>query len=271
MSPDRSDEPFTAALCQMSSSDDVSANIERAYALLTLAADLGARLACLPELFSCLCADSEAKKAAAEDEGAGPVQEFLSSVARELGIYVAGGSILVRGKTKLLNRSLLYDDKGDLVRAYDKIHLFRYKAPDREYDESLEYEAGTSPASADTELGRIGLTVCYDLRFPELYRMLEKPDIILVPSAFTRSTGKAHWELLTRARAIENQCYVLAAAQCGEHPGGISTWGHSMIVDPWGKVVAELGEEPGVAVTTIDRGVVSSCRERLPALDNRML
>lgn len=271
MSAGKPGAPFKAALCQMSSGEDVAANLEAARALLDEAAARGAALACLPELFPCMGADIKAKERAAEDPGEGPVQDFLAETAREFGIHIAAGSILVRGESKLLNRSLLYDDQGRAVATYDKIHLFRYKGPDREYDESADYEAGSGTVFADTDLGRIGLSVCYDLRFPELYRTLGGAGIILVPSAFTRSTGKAHWELLVRARAVENQCYVLAAAQCGDHPGGIRTWGHSLAADPWGQAVAAMDEEPGVAVAEIDPGLVESCRSRLPALDNRVL
>lgn len=263
--------PFKAALCQMCSGEDVGANLKSARALLDEAAARGASLACLPELFPCMGADVKAKERAAEEPGKGPVQDFLSETSREFGIRIAAGSILVRGKSKLLNRSLLYDDQGRAVASYDKIHLFRYRGPDREYDESAEYEAGSGTVFADTDLGRVGLSVCYDLRFPELYRALGGAAVILVPSAFTRSTGKAHWELLVRTRAVENQCYVLAAAQCGEHPGGIRTWGHSLAADPWGQVVAALDDEPGVAVVDVDPGLVESCRTRLPALDNRVL
>ena len=262
--------PYKAALCQMSSTDDPRENLDKAGGMVALAAEGGARIACLPEMLTFMGADAGAKRASAERPG-GPAHEFFADAARKSGIFVAAGSVLVAGGGKMLNRSLLFAPDGSLVRHYDKIHLFRYEGPDRSYDESSEYDAGSEVACADTELGRLGLSVCYDLRFPELYRAMSRPDVILVPSAFTRSTGEAHWETLLRARAIENQCYVLAAAQCGSHPGGLQTWGHSMAVDPWGKVVGSLGGEPGLLFADVDPSLADSCRKRLPSLDNRVL
>ena len=258
---------FKVALCQMNSGDDVDVNLVAAESMLKEASKKGASLVCLPELFTCMCASYAQKEKAADSKA----QETLANVAKRHKVRIAAGSIHVRGSQRLFNRSLLIDHDGNTVASYDKIHLFRYKAPDREYDEGKEFEMGSKPVAVDTELGRIGLSVCYDLRFPELYRMLGKPDILLVPSAFTVSTGKAHWEILLRARAIENQCYVLAAAQCGEHPGGIKTYGHSMAVDPWGQIIASLDDKPGIAMAEIDFEKITACRERLPALDNRAL
>lgn len=264
---------YKIALCQMNSGDDPAANLADAVAMIEQAAAAGAKLACLPELFTSMSADPAVKRANAEQPGDGPAQKRLAELAAQLGIHIAAGSIpiAVDGEDRINNRSLLFGPAGEPLAAYDKIHLFRYQAPDREYDESLEYLPGSDPVHCDTGLGRIGLSVCYDIRFPELYRSLQEPDLMLVPSAFTRSTGKAHWEILLRARAIENQCYVVAAAQCGSHPGGIRTWGHSMVVNPWGEAVVREEDESGVLFAEVSAAAIADCRMRLPALANRAL
>lgn len=260
-----------AALCQMSSGAETAANLSEAERLIGAAADSGAELVCLPEMFACMGADPAAKQAAAEEPGSGPVQDFLAEQSARRGVYLAAGSLLIKGRKLPLNRSILYGPDGSVLGHYDKIHLFRFSAPTREYDETKEYEAGKQVVALATPLGRIGLSVCYDLRFPELYRQLGSCDVTLVPAAFTRTTGRDHWQVLLRARAIENQCFVLAAAQCGEHAGGLRTWGRSQAIDPWGKVIAELEGEPGVLRARLDLAALAAVRDKLPVEASRAL
>lgn len=264
-------QPWTVALCQANATADLPTNLARTGQLIADAAAAGAKLACLPELFTCLCAAPEPKHAAAQAVPARQAMDFLATAARDHAIHLAGGSMGVQGSNLIRNRSLVHGPDGQLLATYDKIHLFRFRDTDRDYDESVDYEPGTEIVTCTTPLGRLGLSICYDVRFPELYRKMARPDIILVPAAFTRATGQAHWELLLRARAVENQCYVLGTAQCGEHPGGLQTWGHSMIVNPWGEVEAMLGDEPGVLLGQVNPAAITAARQRLPALDNRML
>ena len=249
------------------------ANLAAAGAAIDIAAAAGARLVCLPELWPCLDADARVKLACAEKPGQGPAQQLLAAKAAEHRIHLVGGSIPLRSDQpeKIFNSCLLYDPDGKCRERYDKMHLFRFAGDDRSYDESLTCAPGSRPVTAGTELGRIGLSICYDLRFPELYRAMQQPDLITVPAAFTEQTGAAHWEPLLRARAIENQCFVLAAAQCGTHGGGLRTWGHSMAISPWGEVLAAAAGEPGVFFTTVDRAQSAACRKRMPALANRIL
>lgn len=254
-----------AALCQMNSGAEPGPNLEQAEQLIAAAAAGGAELACLPETFACMGAEPAAKRALAEKPGAGPVQDFVAAQARRHRIHVAAGSLLVKGRRLPRNRSILYGPRGEALGHYDKINLFRFRSPRRAYDEAKEYEAGRRPRALDTPLGRIGLTICYDLRFGGLYRSLGRLDVALVPSAFTRPTGRAHWRVLLRARAIENQCFVLAAAQCGRHPGGLATWGHSLAVDPWGRVLGELAGAPGVLRVSLPRAALAEARALLPA------
>ena len=266
-------QKFKAALCQMESGPDPDTNLAAAGAAIDIAAAGGARLVCLPELWSCMDADAGAKLAAAEKPGQGPAQQLLAAKAAEHRIHLVGGSIPLRSKQpqKAFNSCLLYDPDGRLQARYDKMHLFRFDGDDRSYNEALAGAAGSRPVSVATDLGRIGLSICYDLRFPELYRAMKQPDLITVPAAFTEQTGAAHWEPLLRARAIENQCFVLAPAQCGTHGGGLRTWGHSMAVSPWGEVLAAAAGEPGVFFATVDPARTAACRKRLPALENRIL
>ena len=273
MTGNASRQRFKAALCQMESGSDPQANLAAAAAAIDVAAAAGALIACLPEMWPCMDADPQARLACAEAAGSGPAQRLLAAKAAEHRIHIIGGSIplLSDQPRKAFNSCLLYDPAGELLARYDKMHLFRFEGDDRSYDESLTCAAGSQPAWADTDLGRIGLSICYDLRFPELYRAMDHPDLIAVPSAFTEQTGRAHWQALLQARAIENQCHVLAPAQCGTHGGGLRTWGHSMAVSPWGEVVAAAGSEPGVFLATVDHGQAAACRRRLPALDNRVL
>jgi nitrilase len=265
------------AAIQMVSRTSVQANLDAAGRLLAQAAQQGCELAALPEYF-CLLGRSETDKVAVREQpDAGPVQEFLASAAREHGLWLVGGTVpLVTGdERRVRNTCLAFSPQGERVARYDKIHLFRFDNGRDRFDEARTIEAGSEPAAFDLvtragESWRIGLSVCYDLRFPELYRRLQS-DILLVPSAFTFTTGQAHWETLLRARAIENLAYVLAPAQGGTHENGRRTWGHSMVVDPWGEVLAQLGEGEAVVVADVDRARLAQVRGQLPALDHRVL
>lgn len=264
---------FTAALLQMCSSANLNENLARAADLLDEAAAGGAALAALPEMWPCMSGNDSHKLACAEQQGSGPVQSLLSAKAAQHRMHVCGGSLLLRGArgSKPRNSCLLHGPDGRLIARYDKIHLFRFLADDRSYDETGLLEPGQAPVFADTALGRIGLAVCYDLRFPELFRKLAEPDMIIAPSAFTMQTGLAHWELLVRTRAVENLCHVLAPAQCGKHEGGLRSWGHSTAVSPWGAILADAGDRPGVAFAKINLDDAVAARAKLPALANRML
>jgi deaminated glutathione amidase len=265
------------AAIQMVSSGDVQANLDAARALLEEAAQAGTQLAVLPENF-CLMGRSERDKLAArESPGDGPVQRFLAQSARDLGLWIAGGTLpLAAGDdAHVRNTLLVYSPAGDCAARYDKIHLFKFDNGRERHDESRVIESGREPAAftlraADGHSWRIGLSVCYDLRFPELYRAL-RADVLLVPSAFTYPTGQAHWELLLRARAIENLAYVIAPAQGGVHENGRRTWGHTMVVDPWGSVLAERAEGPGIVVAQLDAARQARLRLELPALEHRVL
>ena len=263
------------AALQMVSTPDVQANLAAARRLIQQAASAGAQLVALPEYF-CLMGQSDRDKLAiAEAPGDGPIQRMLSDVAREHGLWVIGGTLPVRSgdPERVLNASCVFGPDGAQVARYDKIHLFKYDNGRENYDEGRAIQAGQQPQAFLAGTLRVGLSVCYDLRFPELYRALMHPpcDLLAVPSAFTHTTGKAHWELLLRARAVENQCYVLAAAQGGLHPNGRRTWGHSMVVDPWGGVVSVLEEGEGVVIAELDTSRIASVRAQLPALEHRKL
>jgi deaminated glutathione amidase len=255
----------------------LQANLDAARALLEQAAHSGAQLAVLPENF-CLMGHSESDKLGARETfGKGPVQRFLAQSARELRLWIGGGTLpLAAGDdARVRNTLLVYSPAGDCVARYDKIHLFKFDNGREQYDESRVVECGRQPTTfelraSDGHLWRIGLSVCYDLRFPELYRAL-RADVLLAPSAFTHVTGQAHWELLLRARAVENLAYVIAPAQGGVHENGRRTWGHSMVVDPWGSVVAEQAEGPGVVIAELDALRQARLRVELPALEHRVL
>lgn len=266
------------AAIQMVSGPDLQANLRSARALLAEAAAAGAELAVLPEYF-CLMGHRDADKLAAREAfGAGPVQDFLAQSARELGLWIAGGTLpLVAGdEAHVRNTSLVYSPQGECAARYDKIHLFKFDNGREQYDESRVIERGAAPQvfelpARDGRRWRVGLSVCYDLRFPELYRRL-RADLLLVPSAFTHVTGQAHWELLLRARAVENLAFVLAPAQGGVHENGRRTWGHSMVVDPWGGVLAQRDAEgAGVVLANLDGARLDQVRVQLPALDHRVL
>ena len=263
------------AAIQMTSGPEVAANLEQARELLEQAASRGARLAALPENFSFMGLKDADKRAVAEPDGAGPVQEFLAATARRLHLWIVGGTVpLVAGPDgRVAAASLVYDDDGERVARYDKIHLFDVDIPGRaeSYRESAHVAPGSQAALLDTPVGRLGLSVCYDVRFPELYRHLSAggAQLFAVPSAFTSPTGRAHWETLLRARAIENLCYVLAPAQSGFHPSGRETYGDSMIVDYWGRIQQRVPRGRGCAVGDIDLAAQASVRESFPALGHR--
>ncbi|MGL1832610.1 carbon-nitrogen hydrolase family protein [Rhodocyclaceae bacterium SMB388] len=261
------------AAVQTVSGPDVADNLRRAGMLIADAADAGARLIALPEYFALISADERAKVAIRERDGDGPLQAFLREAAQRHRVWIVGGTIpLVADEPdKVRNTTLVYDDAGECVARYDKIHLFGFQKGEERYDESATIEAGSRVTVFDSPVGRVGLSVCYDLRFPELYRSMGEVDLILVPAAFTWTTGKAHWEVLLRARAIENQCYVMAPAQGGRHPSGRVTWGHTMIVGPWGEVLDCLAEGPGTVSGDIDADRLDAIRASLPALRHRCL
>jgi predicted amidohydrolase len=264
------------AAVQMISGPDVRPNLDTASRRIAEAVRAGARLVALPEYFPLIGATDEARRAAREAPGTGPIQDFLAETARAHGIWLVGGSIplmpaTTRDPDKLLNSCLVFDDGGRQVARYDKIHLFNFRKGDEHYDEAATIEAGDRVVAFDTPFGRIGLAICYDLRFPELFRALGTVDLLVIPAAFTDTTGRAHWETLLRARAVENQCYVLASAQGGQHPTGRMTHGNSMIIDPWGDVLARLDKGEGVVVAELDAGRIAAVRASLPALQHRRL
>ena len=261
------------AAIQMVSGPSVSANLDQAAELLAQAANAGARLAALPEFFPIMGLHENDKIKARERPGTGPIQSFLAERARHLGLWIVGGSVPLEAGSpgKVLNTCLVYDDQGRLAGRYDKIHLFGYDNGRERYVEANTIEPGAQVVVLDTPLGRLGLSVCYDVRFPELYRQMGRVDAIFVPSAFTATTGRAHWETLLRARAIENQAYVVAPAQGGRHPSGRETHGDTMIIDPWGEVLARLPTGPGVVSAEIDPARIAAVRASLPALEHRTL
>jgi len=265
------------AALQMTSGPDVSANLAVAGELLAEAAAAEARLAALPENFAFMgLADSD-KLAVAEPEGKGPIQQFLSDAARRLRLWVVGGTVPLRldGERRVAAASLLFDAAGNVVARYDKIHLFDVDIPGRSetYRESANIAPGKKPIVVETPFGRLGMSVCYDVRFPELYRQLslDGAQILTVPSAFTGPTGRAHWEALLRARAIENLCYVIAPAQSGSHESGRETYGDSMVVDYWGRVLGRRPRGRGVVLAELDLARQAEVRTGFPALQHRVL
>jgi nitrilase len=258
----------------------VADNLQQAQSLLQQAAEQGAELALLPEYFCLMGLQDADKLAIQEDLGNGPIQDFLADTARRLGLWLVGGTLPLRGagENKVCNSSLAFDRQGLCVARYDKIHLFRFDNGRESYDESRVLERGHTPTrfvlpSVDGHNWQIGMSVCYDLRFAELYRGYAEQgvDLLLVPAAFTHTTGQAHWEVLLRARAIENLAYVAAPAQGGVHPNGRKTWGHSMLVDPWGHVLAQQAQGPGVVLADLDAVAMQQWRSQLPALQHRAL
>jgi deaminated glutathione amidase len=268
-----------AAVIQMTSGAEVAGNLQMTRELLQSARSAGATLAVLPENFALMGRLETDKLAVAESPGNGPIQDCLSACARDLELWIVGGTLPMRvaeQPNKVAAASLVYDTQGHRVGRYDKIHLFDVDLPlcEERYRESATIARGAAPQVLETPLGQLGLSVCYDVRFPELFRHLQQSgaQLFSVPAAFTVPTGQAHWELLLRARAVENLCYVLAPAQSGRHANGRETWGHSMIVGPWGEVLACVTETgPGLAVAEIDLMHQQQLRERFPALNHRLL
>jgi nitrilase len=261
------------AAIQMASGPNVPANLAEAERLIAMAAAQGAKLVALPEYFCIMGLKEIDKVAVREAEGKGPIQKFLSAQAKKHKIWLVGGSVPLEASVpgKVRNSCLVYDDKGKQVARYDKIHLFGLDLGNEHYREEETIEAGDRIVVLETPFGRIGLSVCYDLRFPELYRSMKDVDLIVVPSAFTDTTGKAHWETLVRARAIENLAYVVAPAQGGYHLSGRETHGNSMIVDPWGVVLDRLPRGSGVVIASVNRAYQASLRKSLPALQHRTI
>ncbi len=272
------------AALQMVSGVDCAANLARARALLETAARQGAELVVLPEYFCLLGRQDSDKLALRETPGQGPIQDFLARAARELGVWIVGGTLPLAGPAseeapaRVFNSSLVYAPDGQQVARYDKIHLFCFDNGRERYDEARTLQPGRAPVtfdlpSRDGHRWRVGLSVCYDLRFPELYRAYAQAgaELLLVPSAFTYTTGQAHWELLLRARAVENLAFVAAAAQGGLHENGRRTWGHTLLADPWGRVLGLQPEGEGVVLADIDAAQLRQCRQQLPALEHRVL
>ncbi len=269
------------AAVQMVSGGEVAANLQAAGALIAQAAAGGARLVVLPEYFCLMGSRDRDKVAVREADGHGPIQDFLATQAQRHGIWLVGGTLPLAAPDPdhVYNSVLVFDPQGRRQARYDKIHLFAFRQGEEAYDESRTITPGreavavdcTVQGAAGTRTLRVGLSVCYDLRFPELYRSLAGADLIVVPAAFTATTGKAHWEALLRARAIENLCYVLASAQGGTHANGRATFGHSMLIDPWGEVLAVEPQGAGVVIGDVDLDRIARCRASLPALAHRVL
>ena len=266
-------ETVRLASVQMVSSTCVEDNVAAVRRLVAGAVGDGAQLVVLPEFFPMIGATDEARLAICETPGQGPLQSMLAEVAATHGVWLVGGSIPLRGSDpgRALNSTLVFDPQGQQMSRYDKMHLFGFKAGAESYDESLSIEAGCEPVTFETPFARIGLSICYDLRFPEYFRRLGEVDILILPAAFTATTGEAHWEVLLRARAIENQCYVIASAQGGRHETGRKTWGHSMIIDPWGEILSVLPSGEGWVCADFNRQRLETIRHRLPALKHRRI
>ncbi|MEY3605676.1 MAG: hypothetical protein RIQ49_2708 [Pseudomonadota bacterium] len=252
------DDRIDVALIQMVSAPELDLNLVRAEALI----------------YFCLLGRRDTDKVSLREPwGEGPIQQFLADVATRYKIWLAAGTIPLqcRDPRRVRNSQLMIDPQGKVRARYDKIHLFGFQKGSERFNESDTIEPGSSPVLCDIGHWRFGMSICYDLRFPELYRRLAPADALLVPSAFTYTTGQAHWEILLRARAIENQCYVLAAAQGGEHPNGRRTWGQSMVVDPWGEVIAQATQGEAVVFASLQRERIKQVRGMLPALGHRVL
>jgi nitrilase len=262
---------YKVAAIQMVSGPEVQANLDAAGQLIAEAVSQGASLVALPEYFCVMGMRDSDKVALRETLDNGPVQAFLASTAARHGVWLVGGTtpLACPDPARVRNACLVYDERGRRVGRYDKIHLFGFESGPERYDEAATIEPGEATVAIDAPFGRLGLSVCYDVRFPELYRSFAPVDVIFVPAAFTVPTGQAHWETLLRARAIESLAYVVAPAQGGTHPSGRRTWGHSMIIDPWGEILAALGEGPGVVLAEVDTARLASVRTSLPALEHR--
>lgn len=263
---------FKAAMIQMRAGLQPRANIDAAVKLIGEAKSAGADYVQTPEMTNILAAKREQLFSAIGEEAADPALAAFRELARKLGVTIHVGSLAIKiSADKAANRSFLIDPRGEIAARYDKVHMFDVDLENGEsYRESNNYKPGESAVLSDLPWGRLGLTICYDLRFPALYRALAEAGAIMlaIPSAFTRQTGEAHWHVLNRARAIENGCFVLAAAQGGKHENGRETFGHSLIIDPWGRILAEGGTEPGVVMAEIEIGEVSKARARIPSLQH---
>jgi len=268
-----------AAVIQMKSTPDVVSNLAWANGLLAQAARRGAQLAVLPENFACMTPQVEQLHAIAEDFGYGPIQDALAQMAKRHGVWLVGGTLPLRNDDgRLSNACLVFDEHGTLQRRYDKIHLFDVSTDliiggGETHQESAHFAPGHEVIVINSPVGRLGLAVCYDLRFPELFRqmLVQNVEVIALPAAFTHATGQAHWDVLLRARAIENQCFILAAAQSGEHFAGRRTFGHSQIIDPWGSVLSQHAHGWGLALGEIDRVQQAALRMHFPALRHRQI
>ncbi len=265
------------AAVQMASSPDVRANINEAERLISDAAKMGSKLIVLPENFALMGKTEFDKLDHKESDDGGPIQDFLANISKQYSIWLVAGTVPMTASSnnKIRAACLVYNDKGKRIARYDKIHLFDVNVPgtEEQYQESETIEAGENALVLDTPFGRIGVAVCYDLRFPELFRQMidEGMEILVLPSAFTAKTGAAHWDLLVRTRAVENLCYVIASNQGGFHLNGRETYGHSMIVDPWGKVVSEITSGSGIASGEVDCELLRKIRVSFPALHHRRL
>jgi len=269
---------FRVAAIQMVSTPERERNLHDAARLIAEAAGNGAQLVLLPEYFCFMGFRDADKLAVREPYGDGPIQRFLADAARRHGIWIIGGTLPLAvtdpapDAERVLNTTLVFDPAGNEAARYDKIHLFNFEKGTESFDEARTIRPGRDVRTFEAPFGRVGLSVCYDLRFPELYRRMGDVALIVVPSAFTYTTGRAHWETLLRARAVENQCYVLAAAQGGTHENGRRTWGHSMLIDPWGEIVDVRTEEgPGVVSGELDSARIDEVRRSLPAWRHRVL
>jgi predicted amidohydrolase len=264
---------FAVAAIQMVSTPSVARNLEVAARLVADAAARGAQLVLLPEYWPVMGMHESDKIALAEAAEGGPIQQAMAGMARRHGIWLIGGTLpmVATEAGKIRNTTLVYSPAGELVVRYDKIHLFSFSSGTEAYDEARTIARGADVMTFDAPCGRVGLSVCYDLRFPEMYRAMGSCALIVVPAAFTYTTGQAHWEILLRARAIENQCYVLASGQGGRHENGRRTWGHSMLIDPWGKVCDVLPEGEGLVFGQVEPSYLEEVRASLPALQHRRL
>lgn len=271
--PEPAPDAVRVAAIQMVSGPLVEGNLKEAARLIEVAAGEGAKLVALPEYFPILGMHELDKVRVREEEGGGPIQAFLADTARKHRIWLVGGSVPLVASVpdKVRNSCLVYNDRGELAARYDKIHLFGFDMGAESYSEPRTIEPGNAVVVVETPFARVGLSICYDLRFPELYRAMQEVDLIMVPSAFTATTGRAHWEALIRARAIENLAYVLAPAQGGLHANGRETHGDSMLVDPWGVILDRLPRGSGVVSGTVSRAHVARLRQSLPALAHRTL
>jgi predicted amidohydrolase len=271
---EQSNSSLKVAAIQMVSTPNWAENLERAAYLVTKAAEAQAKFVLLPEFFIQITASTDSSRFdIAEELGHGPIQKRLALIAREAQVYLLAGTLMIKDPVsrKFFNSSILYSPDGSMLCHYKKIHLFKFDDGTHNYDESATFVAGSEIVTVDIESFKVGLSVCYDLRFPELFRKMGVVDVVVLPSAFTYVTGKAHWEILSRARAIENQCYFVALNQGGEHLSGRKTYGHTMVIDPWGNKVSECELGECIVYATLEKSVIKNVRVSLPVLEHRRL